>query len=218
MTDVVVVGAGGFGRETLDVIEAHNRVCIRPEDRLNVMGIIDDNPSTINIDRLRSRHYEVLGGLDFLIANRPAEAYVLGIGSPRVKKQIAERLDREGLHAQGVIHPQAVVGSDNIVEPGVIVCSGAQISTNVQLDRHVHVNPNATIGHDTHLAEFTSINPGAIVSGEVYVGPTTLVGAGAVILQGLFVGTGCTIGASACVTKDVPSGKTAVGIPARWAT
>ena len=57
MTDVVVVGAGGFGRETLDVIEAHNRVCIRPEDCLNVMGIIDDNPSTINIDRLRRRHY-----------------------------------------------------------------------------------------------------------------------------------------------------------------
>lgn len=216
MTDVVVVGAGGFGRETLDVIEAHNRECAAPEDILNVVGIIDDKPSAINIERLRNRGYEVLGGLDFLTTIRPAEAYVLGIGSPQVKKQIAERLDRDGLRARGVIHPHAVVGSDSAVEPGVIICSGAQISTNVRLDRHVHVNPNATIGHDTHLAEFTSVNPGAIVSGEVHVGPTTLVGAGAVILQGLFVGTACVIGASACLTKDIPTGKTAVGVPARW--
>ena len=57
------------------------------------------------------------------------------------------------------------------------------------LGRHVHVNPNATIGHDAVLGAFVSVNPGAVVSGEVVVGEGTLLGASSTILQGL---TSCT--------------------------
>ncbi|MCK4939654.1 MAG: serine acetyltransferase, partial [Rhodospirillaceae bacterium] len=42
-----------------------------------------------------------------------------------------------------------------------------------------------------------------------------IVGSGAQVLGGITVGEGARIGANAVVTKDVPPGVTAVGIPAR---
>ena len=39
-TPLVVVGAGGFGRDTLDVVEAVNAVTTRFE----ILGVLDDDP------------------------------------------------------------------------------------------------------------------------------------------------------------------------------
>ncbi len=47
------------------------------------------------------------------------------------------------------------------------------------------------------------------------IGDNVFVGAGARILGGITVGEGAQIGANAVVVKDVPAGRTAVGIPAR---
>jgi acetyltransferase-like isoleucine patch superfamily enzyme len=52
----------------------------------------------------------------------------------------------------------------------------------------------------------------------VTVGDDTLVGLGARILPNLQIGRRCTIGAGAVVTKNLPDGATAVGIPARIAS
>jgi acetyltransferase-like isoleucine patch superfamily enzyme len=42
------------------------------------------------------------------------------------------------------------------------------------------------------------------------------IGANSTILPGLRIGRGAVIGAGAVVTKSVPPGATAMGVPARW--
>ncbi|MGO3233802.1 MAG: NeuD/PglB/VioB family sugar acetyltransferase [Microbacterium sp.] len=211
--NVVVVGAGGFGRETLDVIEAHNAAS--PEAQINVLGIVDDSPSVLNLRRLEERGYRHLSSIGQLLADYAPRGYVLGVGSPLVKRTIADRFDAAGWHAVGVIHPSAVVSPSSKIAEGVIICGGVQLATNARLSRHVHLNPNATVGHDAALDEFVSVNPAAIISGEVRLEPGALVGAGAVVLQGLRVGEGATVGAGACVVRDVTPGSTVIGVPAR---
>lgn len=210
---IYVVGAGGFGRETLDVIEAHNRA--HQQDVLEVAGVIDDNPSQQSLSHLKQRGYLWLGSLDHVIQASPPARFVLGVGHPSVREDIDVKLTAAGWSAHTVIHPAATIGSVRTIGEGSVICGGVQLSTNTVLGRHVHLNPNSTVGHDAILEDYVSVNPGAIVSGHVRVGRRTLLGAGSVILQGLRVGSGATVGASACVTREVLEGEVVVGVPAR---
>ena len=115
-----------------------------------------------------------------------------------------------------LVHPSASVGTMTVWADGVVVCGGPQVSTNVRLGRHVHVNPNATIGHDSILESFVSINPAATISGDVHVRSRTLIGAGAIVLQGLSIGADTTVGAGAVVTRNVPDGVVVKGVPGVW--
>ena len=210
---VVVIGASGFGREALDVLEAMGTAGAA----LDIAGVVDDGPSQANLTRLADRDVAYLGTLDNWLAETDRDIrYVLGIGSPPVRRRIVERLDREGLRPMAAVHPSATFGARSELAEGTVVCAGAAISGNVRFGRHVHVNPNATIGHDAVLGDFVSINPAAAISGEVTVGAETLVGAAATILQNLTVGESAVIGAGAVVTKNVPSGVVVIGVPGTW--
>ncbi|WP_315107603.1 NeuD/PglB/VioB family sugar acetyltransferase [uncultured Microbacterium sp.] len=209
--DIVVIGAGGFGRETLDVIEAINAA--DHQSRWNVLGVIDDATGGKHLERLDARGYRYLGSIADNSTLLATTRHVTAIGDPTVRAAVDSAIT--GPLASALIHPTAVVGSRTTLGDGVVVCAGAQLSTNLVVGSNVHINPGAIVGHDAVIDELVSINPGAVVSGEVHIERAALVGAGAVILQGLSVGAGSRVGASACVTKNVPAGATVVGVPAR---
>lgn len=205
MTDLVVVGAGGFGREALDVVEAVG------SHRL--LGVLDDSPSDLNLERLAARGIRYLGSVGQWTAAGDRAEYLIAIGSPAARERVAAQF--AGYTAATLVHPLAGVGSANVIGAGSIVCAGVQISTNVRIGRHVHLNPSAVVGHDTVIDDFVSVNPAATISGDVRVGQRVLVGAASVILQGLCVGADAVVGAAACVVRDVAPGATVKGVPAR---
>lgn len=209
---IVIVGAGGFGRETLDVLEA----LIAAGEPWHLLGVVDAGPRQIDLDRLEARGIVYLGTDDeWLPTAAGDERFIVAIGSPAIRKRVTTSFADAGLRAATLIHPRAVIGSQSRIGEGVVVTSGVQVSTNVTIGDHTHLNPASILGHDATLAEYVSVNPGAIVSGNVVVETGVLLGAGSVVLQGLTVGAGATVGASACVTKDVSAGLTVVGVPAR---
>jgi len=209
---LVVVGAGGFGREVLDVVED-----LRDAGTLDceLLGVVDAAPSARNLDRLHDRRIRFLGTDDDFLASADAECFVVAIGDPSLRRIVTQRYVDAGLRPVSLVHPTATVGRRTLVGEGVVICASATVSTNVRIGAFSTINPNATVGHDATLGAFVSINPGAVVSGEVTLGEGTLVGAGAVVLENLVVGAACVIGASACVTRNVPDGRTVKGVPAR---
>lgn len=210
---VVVIGASGFGREALDVLES----MVTAGAEIDILGVLDDGPSAVNIERLAKRGVAYLGKIDRWLARGDPEArYVLGIGRPLIRRRVVGRLEQAALRPFTAVHPTATFGAQTQLSEGVVVCAGVAVSTNVRLGRHAHVNPNATIGHDAVLHDFVSVNPAATVSGEVEIGQETLIGAAATILQNLTVGERVIVGAGAVVTKHVPSDVVVTGVPGKW--
>lgn len=210
-TRVVVVGAGGLGREVLDVVESRRQAT----GGIEVFGVVDDNPSEADLERLRVRGHSYLGTIEQVLSDVRAEGYVVGIGTPEVRRNVARKFDSAGWHAVSVVHPDASLGSEVAVEPGVVVCAGARVTTNTTIEAHALLNLNVTVGHDSRIGAFSVVNPGAHVSGDVAIQPVVLIGTGSVILQGIQVAEGAIIGANACVTKDIEAYVTVIGIPAR---
>jgi hypothetical protein len=209
----VVIGAAGFGREVLDVLDAVLLSGARPG--LQLAGVLDDDPSEADLARLRRRGAGYLGTVAQWLERGDDTTFVVGIGHPQVRRRIAERCEQHGRTALDLVHPSATFGFGVDRAPGVVVCAGVQVSNEVRLGRHCHLNPNVTVGHDTQLAPYVSINPGAVVSGACRLAEASLIGAGAVVLQGRTVGAGAVVGAAACVTHDVPPLATVKGVPAR---
>ncbi|WP_072623966.1 NeuD/PglB/VioB family sugar acetyltransferase [Janibacter indicus] len=207
MRDLIIVGAGGFGRETIDVVRAINSVA----PTWHLIGVVDDAPSPVNLERLRALEVPHLGP----VAELPADvAVAIGVGSPRARSAIVTAVSTPQRHFPALIHPTAIIGSQFRHGEGLVVLGGVSIGTNVRLGQHVHVNAHAVVGHDAQCHDFVSVNPNATVSGDCTVGAHTLVGANSTVLQRLTIGLGATIGAGACVTRPVPDGRTVIGVPA----
>ena len=192
-----VVGAGGTGRETLDVALAAG---------LEVAAFLDD--------RLAGSE---LRGLPVLLPGQaPAGAgYVIGIADPVARRRLAALLEVQGLNPVTVVHPRSVVAPDTGFGPGCVVMAGAHVSSSVRLGAHVHVQYNATVGHDAVLCDYTTVYPGANVAGAVRIDEDATVGSNAAVLQNLRVGRGAFVGAGAVVTRDVGENLVVLGVPAR---
>jgi sugar O-acyltransferase (sialic acid O-acetyltransferase NeuD family) len=196
---LVVVGAGGFGREVADLARTLGRV---------VNGFLDD--ATPDGPKLPA---PLLGPLDAWVA-LDADL-VLAIGQPHVKARALTRLPSDGRFSPALVHPSAVVVDGASVGAGSVIAALAVVMVDTAIGEHVLINYGATIGHDARIGAWSSIMPGARISGFVRIGEEVLVGANAVVLEGITVGDRAVVGAGAVVTKDVPAGATVVGVPAR---
>jgi sugar O-acyltransferase (sialic acid O-acetyltransferase NeuD family) len=203
---IVIVGAGGFGREVLDVIEAINAA----GGDLEFRGFLDDGP--VDEQLLARRGARLLGASDAI--REEDVAFVVAIGSGAARKSVVQRLMGGASAPAVLVHPAATVGGDNRVGPGCILTAGCRVTTNITLAPHVQLHVNSTVGHDSVLGDYVSIFPGATVSGNVTIGAGTTIGTGANILPGVTIGEGAFVGAGAVVTRDVDAGQTVVGSPA----
>lgn len=205
--DLVIVGAGGHGREILDVVDALNR----DESRLTLLGFVDDDEGPFPL--IAARGTSVLGSVPDAIP--PGALAAIAIGQSAVRAAVDEQLRRAGVEGATLIHPDASIGSQIEAEAGLMAGPGARVTTNVRFGRHVHLNPNSVVSHDGVLGDHVTVLGGAVLSGAVTVGDRTVIGSGAIIRQGVTIGRDATIGAGAVVVDSVPDGVTVVGVPAR---
>lgn len=98
------------------------------------------------------------------------------------------------------IHPGAKIGKGLFIDHGIGVVIGET----------AEIGDNVTIYHGVTLGG-TGKDKG---KRHPTVGNNVIIGCGAKILGPISIGDGAKIGANSVVLKDVPKGKTAVGIPA----
>lgn len=207
MRPLVILGAGGHGREILDIVETINV----DHPAYEFLGFLDDTPG--GPDVLAGRDLTLLGPTSDL--QRIEADYVVGMGSPCARRHFDRLATSWGRHAATLVHPAATVGSDISMAPGCVVAAGARITTSVQLGRHTHLNINSTISHDCRVGRYVTISPGVHVNGWVVIEDDATLGSGAVVRDRVTVGQGTVVGAGAVVVGDLPAFVVATGVPAR---
>jgi sugar O-acyltransferase (sialic acid O-acetyltransferase NeuD family) len=206
---LVIFGAGGFGREVLQILRDINLVT---PGTWNPIGFIVDGEYKTHpfVQGL-----PVLGGIEWLSKNKEAHV-VIAVGSSADRRRIAMRIVSEcnNLFAT-LVHPRAWIGKYVHVGCGSIICAGALITTDIHIGEHVHINIGSTIGHDAIINDFVTLNPSANISGNVTLQQGVEIGTGSVIIPYAHVGSWTIIGAGSIVTKSLDDNVTAVGVPAR---
>jgi len=206
---IVVVGGGGFARETQVLLDA---VSACTGSWIFAGFVSTDRPVSYGLNRDDTAW---IGDDDGFLASPTASYYVVAISSPIVRQRLARRYDAVGLTAATLIHPTASIGPDVEIGAGSIVCAMTSITTSVRVGAHVHIDRVVTVGHDAVIEDFATLHPASVISGAVHIGTGAEIGTNACVLQGLRVGAEAVIGAGAVVTRDVPDATTVVGVPAR---
>jgi UDP-perosamine 4-acetyltransferase len=137
---------------------------------------------------------------------------VIAIGDNWTRRSIVSHYaNREWLT---VIDPTSIVDASVRVGRGTVVLPGSVVQVDSQLGDHVIINTGATVDHDCRIGDYAHVAPGTNLAGNVTVGEGSLMGIRSAALPGTTINSWTVVGAGAVVTRDLPSGIVATGIPA----
>jgi sugar O-acyltransferase (sialic acid O-acetyltransferase NeuD family) len=182
-------------------------------DAFELIGFIDDTPEK-----------QGTGGYGYPVFGRDAldrwpEAMVLAVpGSPSSYRHRAAIVLELGIATERfatVVHPAATISSMARIGRNILVMAGVVITSNASIGDHVCILPNTVIHHDVTIGSWCLIGSNVTLAGGATIGENCYVGSGSSVMNGRSIGAGALVGMASTVTRDVPSGVTVKGSPAK---
>lgn len=208
MENILIIGAGGFGREVEWLI---NRINNSNNNQWNLIGYVDDNiQKGTEITKLK-----VVYNTDELLKLEEKTNVVIAIGNAKVRKLIYNKIkENKNLSFPNLVDPSAIIGE---VDMGIgnIICAGTIATVNIKINNFNIINLDCTIGHDDVLTDFITVYPSVNISGNTTINEVVEIGTGTQIIQGKNICSNVIIGAGAVVVKDIEEEGTYIGIPVK---
>jgi sugar O-acyltransferase (sialic acid O-acetyltransferase NeuD family) len=143
------------------------------------------------------------------------DLFVIGIGSPRVREEVARRFHPLGFESPVLVHPAASIGPRVTLAGGTILMALAALETDITVGLHGFINQHVSVAHEGQVGDYVCLGPGVHLAGNVTIGNGCDLGTGAVVRPGVTIGAGTVVGAGAALITDHSGGGTLVGVPAR---
>lgn len=138
---------------------------------------------------------------------------IVGIGNAGVRERIQESVDENKIVT--LIHPDAVVADDVVIDAGTVVMAGAVINPGTHIGKGCIINTCSSVDHDCTVGDYVHVAVGSHLCGTVTVGDGTWIGAGATVSNNVSICSDCMIGAGAVIVNDIKKSGTYVGVPAK---
>lgn len=207
MKQLVIVGAGGFGREVLEWATA----CPSYRKEWEIAGFLDDRPDALQ--GFESIGLRVIGTTRDYIPT-PKDVFIIAIGHPETRSSLRQRITSKGGEFTRVIHESCSIGRRVDLQPGVILCPRVTLTCDLSIGCNTAININSAVGHDAVIGDDCQLSSFCDVTGHVTIGDRVMMGSRASIIPGKRVGDGSTVGAGSVVVSDVPDSVTVFGNPA----
>jgi len=206
MKKLLIIGAGGFGRE-LHAWAGQHPDCGR---QWQLAGFLDDNPDAL-------KPFGSFAPVAPLAGHRPAadQLFVVGLGMPALKEKLIAPLVSAGAEFLTFVHPSAIIGARVTLGRGVVICPGAILSVDIDVGEFAMVNLNCTIGHEAQIGRWTSLSAHCDITGGARVGQGCFFGSRATVIPGKNIGDRTVVAAGSVVMTHVPSDVLVAGNPAR---
>ena len=209
-TPIVIVGAGGMGRDTQWLIERINESDM--EESYEILGYIDDG---IKEGTMINDH-PVLGGIDFLADYKNQISVAFALGNAKVRKKLVEKcLENPNLRYPNLIDPSVIMSKRVMLGQGNIICTSVIMTTNIWIGDFNLICNRSIVGHDDRIGHYNTLYPGVLLSGNVKINTLTEIGTGSQIIQGLRITDEVIAGAGSTIIKDIDTPGTYVGSPVR---
>lgn len=197
--DIIIVGAGGFGREAAWTLERINY----QSPTWRIIGFADDNPALAGTS---VEGYPVLGAVEQVSHDHPGAAVLVAIGDNALRESIYRRL--RGHDFPVIVDPSAEVAPTADIRHGSFIGPRAVVSVGVELGKFVIVNARAGVGHDSRMGDFAQACPGVTLSGHTTVGEHAYLASNACTVPGVTIGARAKIAAGLPVYANVEADAT----------
>ena len=124
MKNLVIIGAGGCGREVLQWVKNINK----GKKYWNIKGFIDDDLNSLDG---KFCGVSVLSKIDEYIIDSTDE-FVCCIGNSTIRKIVVEKMKAKGAVFATLIHPNAIIADSCKIGSGVIIYPFALVSDNAK--------------------------------------------------------------------------------------
>jgi sugar O-acyltransferase (sialic acid O-acetyltransferase NeuD family) len=205
MIKIIIIGAGGFGREILDTIYFINQNISKYE----VIGFIDN----------KIEKGSLVNGIPVLGSDNDLELYtevslIIGIGDPYTRKKYFE-VYRDRFEFPIIVHPTAVISDFALIGTGSLIQAFCIVAANSVLGNCVAVNARSGIGHDARVGDYTSIQSFCDITGNNTVGELCFLGTGVKLIPGLIIANESYLCAGTVVFKDIIIKSKVLGNPGK---
>lgn len=207
MESLIIIGAGGFALEVVDLIESINM----NKETYKIIGLLDDQKNDFTLKK-----YNMVGKvLDYKKFSQ--HSFVIAIANPKVRESIYSELKLNDIRTPNLVHPKTEISKYTKLKDNsaIIINYSTQISAEVEIEKAVIIDSKSYIGHETVLKSFVTIYPGVNISGKNIINEKSEIGLGTNIIQGLSIGSNTIIGAGSTVINDIKDNVVAVGTPCK---
>lgn len=191
--DIIIVGAGGFGREILSWLETDPR-------NFKIKGFL--SPNKTDLDGYKNMPPILGSEIDYKIAE--GDLFILAVGDIPLKEKIASKLKERGAKFANYVHHTAYVANNVTYGEGAVVGPLTCVSNNAKIGNFVTINASCMIGHDATLEDYSVVSPQSGMMGFSKLSYKSFLAAHCVIAPKIVVGSNVVISANTTILRDVP--------------
>lgn len=203
---IIIVGAGGFGREVL-----HWARDAWPDHATKIAGFLSADAARLDG---HDSGLPILGDPESF-QPQAGDGLLLAIGIPETRRHVAESLLAKNADFLTLIHPTAIIAPTASVGLGSIICPYAIVSDAARLGRFVLLNYHTSLGHDAVAGDFATLSPYATLGGGAMIEEDVFMGMHASVGPGKKIGARSKVSANSCALSDALADCLVFGAPGR---